>query len=204
MSGVGILLKKILRKFKDSKKVKVKDVFILDSVDGAYFIILLSAIFSMIPTPIPIPIISILFGLIILAIICQILANRKKLYIPDKVLNISFKKKLMDKVINKVLPSIRKLEIYVKKKKKHNEIDKKQHIFVLNVCILVSSLIMLLPISLISTIPAFAIIVICFGIINKNKLFTNIGIFLTILSIISIFAFYFIGKLIYLKFARTI
>ena len=204
MSGVGILLKKIVRRLKNSKKVKIKDIFTLESKDSAYFIILLNAIFSLIPAPVPIPITSILFGLIILVVVCQLLVNRKKLYIPNKVLNISFKKKLVDKVINKVLPSIRKLEIYIRKKKKYKEMNNKQYIFILNICILISSLVMLLPISMISTIPAFAITAICFGIINKNKLLANIGVFLTLLSMISIFAFYFIGKLIYLKFVKTI
>ena len=202
MSGVGILLKKILRKFKDKKKIKIKDVFPLDSKDSAYFIILLNSIFSMIPAPIPIPITSILFGIIILVLVLQVLINKKKLYIPEKILNISFKKNLLDKVINKVLPGIRKLEIYIKRKKRFKEINNKNYIFILNICILISSLIMLLPISMISTIPACAIVAICFGIINKNKLFANIGIFLTLLSISSVFVFYTIGKFIYMYLLR--
>lgn len=199
MSGIGILLKNIARKLNHKEKIKLKDILVTNKKNGIYFIILLNALLSMIPAPIPFPVISIVFGIILFILSCQLLINKKdQLYIPNGILNISFKKKLINSIVLKILPNIRKLEVYIKRRsKKTYEINNK-HLFLLNLCILISSIIMIIPIPTISTIPSIAIIIICFGIVNKNKLFVNLGIIFTVLSIFSVFVYYLIGKFVLL------
>ena len=207
MSGIGILLKKIVRKSNHKEKIRLKDILMSEKKNNIYFIILLNALLSMIPLPIPFPFISMMFGIILIILSFQLLINKEeKVYIPRKILNISFKKKLVNNVILKISPRIRKLEIYIKRKnkKKQEEQNNKKYLFILNFCILISSIIMIIPISTISTIPSIAIVIICFGIINKNKLFTNLGILFTILSVFSVFLYYLIGKFIFMSIKSNV
>lgn len=204
MFGVSPLLIKVIKKFDSKTKVKLSDILLSNGSDSNYFIVLLLALLSMIPTPFPIPLISIFFGSILIIISAQILFRKSEiLYIPQTILNISFKKELVKKIINKFLPKINRLEVYIRiKGKKFNSISK-SFLFFIHLCLLISSIIIIIPIPLLSTIPSFAIASICFGLINKNKFFIDTGIVLTIFSIVVLMLFYFFGKLLVVFFTTS-
>lgn len=196
MFGVAPLLIKVVRKFDCKEKVKLEDILLLNEKNGNYFTILLVALLSMIPTPFPIPFVSIFFGSILILLIFQMLFGKTtKLYIPKSILNISFKKKMIEKVINKILPRVNGFELYVRRKDKSFEINKK-FLFFVNLCLLFASIIIIIPIPLLSTVPSIAVMLICFGLINKSKIFINIGLFLVLLSVLITILFYLFGKFI--------
>ena len=196
MLGVSPLLIKVIRKFDNKEKIKLEDILLLNEKNGNYFTVLLVAILSMIPTPFPIPFISIFFGIILIILSFQMLLGKTtKFYIPQKILNISCKKNLIKNVITKILPRINRFEIYVKRNKTKFCIDSKSLLFIIHFCLLILSTIIIFPIPLIGMIPSIAVIVMCFGLINKTKIFINIGIVLTIISMLSVVLFYFFGKL---------
>ena len=203
MFGVGPLLIKVMRRFDGKEKVKLEDVLLLNERNGNYFTILVVSILSMMPTPFPVPFVSMFFGAVLIVLSSQMLFGKKtELYIPKRILNITFKKNMLEVVINKVLPKINRFEIYVRRNGGVCNLDNSGILIIIHLCLLLLSIMVVIPIPLISAIPSISIMIMCFGLINKNKLFLVSGIFLTLISIIIMIMFYLFGKTIVIYFSK--
>lgn len=191
----SIILEKIA-KLKKVSRVSIRNI-LKNNADNGYFIIFLMAIFSLIPTPSPFPIISFAFGIVLVFLSIQLLMGKKRFYLPHKIKKISFRKKVVDTLIEKIMPFLKKTEIFAKNRMQF--FKKSSVITLINIIILLSSFSICTPIPLTNTLPAVGIILITFGILNEDGLFVIFGIITSIIGIASTILGLVFGKIFIIK-----
>ena len=200
-----ILLKIAKLDDKNCDKISIGDI-VNKNPESKYFILFMLSILSIIPTPFPIPIVSILFGLFLIYLSIQLVIGKIVIKLPNFINNYGLKKDLVIKIVKKFIPITQKIENMTKNRLyffKNRTVR-----IMLNIFILILSILVVIPIPLTSVFPAIAIILITFGIMNNDGLFVLLGIISSILTfglftLIFIFGKVFITKLmLFLKWKR--
>ena len=177
--------------FSETDKISMESL-ITSNKDSSYFLLLLFALFSLIPTPLPIPVISMLFGLILTFITFQLMVGKVKFYLPKKILRFSIKRENLAKFIEKTNPHLKRIEFFTKFRFTFfkNKAWKK----FIDILLFYLSFTILIPLPLLNTIPAIGIILICFGIINNDGLIVLFGFIFALLNLTVMFSFILLGK----------
>lgn len=174
-------INKFLNKIRHIGDNKINIFDILEkNKNGSYFILFFITILTFIPTPAPIPIISSLISILCMILSFQIMINKNKIFLPKFFKNLSIKRKTLNKIIKIINPYLIKLESITKKRMLF--ISSGNRLILLNIFLFLLSLNLFIPLPITNMIPAIAIIIIIFGILNIDGLFVLIGLLIGILS----------------------
>ena len=160
--------------------------------ENAYFLMVLITIMSFLPF-----IFVVIFGSLDIHILWQILFKKQIITLPKIINNISLKKTLLIKIIDKINPFILKLEILTKHR--YVRVFKKRNMRILHIFIFVLSLIITIPIPLTGTIPAIAMLFLLLGILSRDGLWVIIGIITGIIGILILSVVVFLMRMLVLK-----
>lgn len=174
-------INKFLNKIRHIGDNKINIFDILEkNKNGSYFILFFITILTFIPTPAPIPIISSLISILCMILSFQIMINKNKIFLPKFFKNLSIKRKTLNKIIKIINPYLIKLESITKKRILF--ISSGNGLILLNIFLFLLSVNLFIPFPITNIIPAIAIIIIIFGILNIDGLFVLIGLLIGILS----------------------
>lgn len=160
--------------------------------ENAYFLMVLITIMSFLPF-----IFVVIFGSLDIYISWQILFKRQVIALPKIINNISLKKTLLVKIIDKVNPFIIKLEILTKHR--YVRVFKRRNMRILHIFMFVLSLIITIPIPLTGTIPAIAMLFLLLGILSRDGLWVIMGIITGIIGILILSVVVFLMRMLILK-----
>ena len=172
-------IKKKLNKHSD--RVVLQDILDVSS-GGNYFILFLMSCLSNIPTPV-IPIISVFFGILMVICSVQILLNFKTIKIPKFLQNIKINKDLLFYAIDKVVNLFKKIENKTKVRLIFIFYNKQQKL-ILHIIMLIMSILVIIPIPFVSFLPAVAVMLILFGLFNRDGLCILLGVILSLISLL--------------------
>lgn len=176
---ISLLLKDIVRKNK-KEKISINDILNVNK-NNSYFLIFLLAVLSLIPTPFPIPIFSNFFGIVMTILFSQIFLDAKKLKLPKFIGNISIKKTIFEKLVNKTVVYIEKIENV--SCRRITFYKNKFFMITIKFLLLIMCMCVITPLPIINTLPAVGVIITIFGILNSDGIFVIIGILFGILGI---------------------
>lgn len=169
---------------------------LLKSIDSGGFA-LLDLIFGLIlimPTPPPIAIIS---GIIIMFFSFQMIIGMKEVWLPKIITEKSIKRTTLSIIVEKSLIYLYKLESFTRRR--FTFIDNPITERIIGAFIFFLAAITLTPILFANTVPGLAIILISFGMINKDGLMVIIGFIVGIFSIFVVWGMIIFGKAVILK-----
>lgn len=193
---ISLLLKDIVRK-NEKDRISIADILETNK-NNSYFLVFLMAILSLIPTPFPFPFFSSFFGIVASILFLQIFFGVKNLRLPNFVKKMSVKKEMFEKVVNKVLVYIEKIE---KNSYRRMTFYKNRILMIaIKFVILAMCLLLIIPVPLTNTLPAFGIIITIFGILNSDGLFVFGGVLLSIIGGSIFLLSVFFGKVLLQKF----
>ncbi|MDR1498802.1 MAG: exopolysaccharide biosynthesis protein [Rickettsiales bacterium] len=158
-----------------------------------YFFILIITILSFLPL-----IFAIVCGVINTIITAQLVVGEKTVKLPEKIGNILIKRSILITTIDKINPYLKKLESCTKNRFLFCFNDK--FMYFLHIYLLLLSIIITVPIPLSGTIPAIAILLIIFGILNKDGAFVLSGLLVGLISLLVVTCLALLGTTIFLKF----
>ena len=169
---------------------------LLKSVDSGGFALLnlIFALILMIPTPPPIAIIC---GLIIMFFSFQMIIGRKEVWLPKIITEKSIKRATIAIIVDKSLIYLYKLEGFTRRR--FTFINNPITDILIGAFIFILAGITLTPILFANTIPGVAIILMSFGMINKDGLMVIIGILVGIFGIFVVWCMIIFGKAVILK-----
>lgn len=158
------------------------DNILQSNTESSYFLIFIMALLSLIPTPFPFPIISNIFGIILIILSTQLLFNVKTLKLPKFIREFSIKREYVVLIIEKSSSLLRRVEFFTKNRFYFykNPVIK----CIINIIIFLSSICIAIPIPLTNTIPAIGIIILTFGILNNDGLFILFGLLFSVCGIV--------------------
>ncbi|QMT59809.1 exopolysaccharide biosynthesis protein [Legionella sp. PC997] len=148
-----------------------------------FFIIILLAIPPATPLSF-IPGFSALFGFMIAVISLQLLASRKKIWLPSKLSEKKVPPQINEGIL-KIIPCIEFLEKYIKNRAKFLTSPFIRPFFVIFIFIL--SLLLMLPIPYVDFFSSSAIIMISMGIIQKDGLLIIVAFILSLIYLLILF-----------------
>jgi hypothetical protein len=137
--------------------------------------------------PIPTPGLSAIVSIPLVFLTFQLMIGKESPWFPKKISNISLKISDIKKVTEKLEPSIKKLEKFLKPRLEIL-LNKKAQNFIGAFCFFLSTLI-ILPIPFGNVIPAIAIFIISLGLLQKDGVFVIVGILFGIISVSSVLFF---------------
>lgn len=192
---ISSLLKDIIKKNK-KEEISIADILETNK-NNSYFLVFLMAVLSLIPTPFPFPLFSSFFGIVASVLFIQIFFGAKNLRLPNFVKKMSVKKEIFEKVVNKALSYIEKIENVSCRRITFY----KNRILMLCVKFVILSmcLLLIIPIPLTNTLPAFGIIITIFGILNSDGIFVLVGILLSVVGGVIFLLSMFFGKVLLQK-----
>lgn len=193
---ISLLLKDIVRK-NEKDRISIADILETNK-NNSYFLVFLMAILSLIPTPFPFPFFSSFFGIVASILFLQIFFGVKNLRLPNFVKKMSVKKEVFEKVVNKVLVYIEKIE--KNSCRRMTFYKNKILMIVIKFIILAMCLSLIIPVPLTNTLPAFGIIITVFGILNSDGVFVLSGVLLSIVGGSIFLLSVFFGKVLLQKF----
>jgi len=169
---------------------------LLRSLDDGGFplLILIFALFLVIPTPPPIATIA---GLIIMFFAFQMMIGLEKIWLPEFLGEKNISRKILIFIVEKATTLLSKLE----------RITRKRLVFftgkiatrIIGGFIFILATITLTPIIFANSVPGLAIILISYGLTNKDGLIIVLGMIIGILSIFVICSLFIFGKALLLK-----
>jgi hypothetical protein len=186
----SVLLSNIKNSLIDDE-IRLKQVFFSDE-NNSYFILMMTTTLSFIPTPFILPLVSNFFGVLMTIISFQIMFG-KKIKIPEKIANISIKRQTLIKIIEKSNFLFKKVE-FLTKHRLLFMFNGKIRVHFINFLNFLLSLLVLIPLPVVTNFPACSIILILLGLVNKDGLFILGGVILTILSFLLVAFVCFEGK----------
>lgn len=169
-----------ITKKNNEDKISIENI-LQTNKESSYFIIFLMAVLSLIPTPFPFPIFSSVFGGVLILLSLQMLFGVNDLKLPKMIKNFSIKRTFVAIITEKSATFLRRIEILSKPRLKFYK--NKYVLILINFLIFISSICITIPIPLTNTLPAIAIIIITFGLLNNDGLFVIIGIIASIVGI---------------------
>lgn len=180
-----------IKEINNSDRITIKAIM-NSNTDSSYFLLLIITILSFLPF-----IFVLIFGTVDVFIALQLVLKKEIITLPSKISNISIKKHLLVYAIEKINPFLKRLESLTRNRLLFffNE----QVIYFLHIFILILSIVISIPIPLASTIPGISLLLIVFGILNRDGLFVLFGIITGIISFIICFIIVFFGKALLLK-----
>ena len=193
---ISLLLKDIVRK-NEKDRISIADILETNK-NNSYLLVFLMAILSLIPTPFPFPFFSSFFGIVASILFLQIFFGVKNLRLPNFVKKMSVKKEVFEKVVNKVLVYIEKIE--KNSCRRMTFYKNKILMIVIKFIILAMCLSLIIPVPLTNTLPAFGIIITVFGILNSDGVFVLSGVLLSIVGGSIFLLSVFFGKVLLQKF----
>lgn len=176
----------------DNIKINV----LLQSVDAGGFalLIFICSIIMVIPTPPPISTIS---SIIIIFFAIQMILGFKQVWLPKFITEKSIKRKTLAIIVEKSSMYLYKLERFTRRRITFMNSETAEKIIGLFIFIL--ALISLIPIVFANTVPGLALILISFGLLNKDGLLIIIGFVIGFLSIFAVWTLVSFGKAVILK-----
>jgi hypothetical protein len=165
----------------ECEKISIKQI-LDNNCDNLYFVLFFMMTLSFIPTPGPTPFISNFFGILGSIVSFGIIRGKKSVYMPKYISKISIKKHILNKIIERINPIFIKIEN--KTKKRLSFMSGQRSLRLLNWFMLLLSLDLIVPIPVLTFIPALAVILIVFGILNDDGLLIVLGIALGLLSLL--------------------
>lgn len=187
------LLNKIYTKNTDDD---IKIGVLLKSVDAGGFalLILIFSLLLVIPTPPPIATIA---GVIIMFFSFQMAIGLQEVWLPKFITEKSIQRKTLALIVEKSSIYLYKLERLTRRRLTFmNSIIAER---IIGIVIFVLAGITLTPIIFANSVPGIAIIMISFGLLNKDGLIIIIGFFIGFLSIFVVWGMVVFGKTIVLK-----
>jgi hypothetical protein len=178
-------------------KIPLKQIFFSDE-NNSYFILTITVILSFIPTPFVIPLISNFFGILIIIISFQIMLG-KKVKIPQKISNIKIERQTIIIIIEKSNFFFKKIE-FLTKHRLLFVFNSETKVRFINFVNFLLSFLIIIPLPVITNIPAFSIMLSVLGLVNKDGLFIFLGFILAILSFVLLFLLYIKSKVMLAKF----
>jgi hypothetical protein len=147
---------------------------------GFSLIMIIFSLPLLLPTP-GLPGVSQSCGAVLLILSLQLIVNRTHIWLPEKLNNRQLNKATLDKVIDKSLPFIMKVERSLRPRitwlTGHNGGRK-----LLGVVAFIGTIPIILPFPFSNTLPAFSICFMALGRLEHDGLFTIIGLFIMILA----------------------
>lgn len=192
------LLNKIYNKNTDDN---IKVGILLKSVDtgGFALLILLFSLFLVIPTPPPIATIA---GVVIMFFSFQMAIGLQQVWLPKFITEKSIKRKTLAFIVEKSSSYLYKLERFTRRRFTFmNSLIAER---IIGVVIFVLATITLTPIIFANSVPGTAIILISFGLLNKDGLLVIIGFIIGFLSIFVVWSMIIFGKVLVLKIIEKI
>lgn len=169
-------------------KVSVENILNKNN-ENAYFLLILTTIFSFLPF-----IFALFCGAINVYISVQIILRKKVILLPKMIRNLSIKKQTLTNIIDKILPTILKLESKTKNRLLFFFV--KKYLNLLRIFMLIISIVIMIPIPLSGTIPAISLLLLLFGILNKDGLIVLIGLIIGVIGIFITTLIVFLGRAI--------
>lgn len=187
------LLNKIYNKNTDDN---IKIGILLKSVDtgGFALLILIFSLLLVIPTPPPIATIA---GVIIMFFSFQMAIGLQEVWLPKFITEKSIQRKTLALIVEKSSVYLYKLERFTRRRLTFMNSPIAERI--IGIVVFILAAITLTPIIFANSVPGTAIIMISFGLLNKDGLIIIIGFFIGFLSIFVVWAMVIFGKAIVLK-----
>lgn len=192
------LLNKIYTKNTDDN---IKIGVLLKSIDtgGFALLILIFSLLLVIPTPPPIATIA---GVIIMFFSFQMVIGLHEVWLPKFITEKSIQRKTLALIIEKSSIYLYKLERFTRRRLTFmNSVIAER---IIGMVIFILATITLTPIIFANSVPGVAIIMISFGLLNKDGLIIIIGFLIGLLSIFVVWAMVVFGKTIVLKIIERI
>ncbi len=192
------LLNKIYNKNTDDN---IKIGILLKSVDtgGFALLILIFSLLLVIPTPPPIATIA---GVIIMFFSFQMAIGLQEVWLPKFITEKSIQRKTLALIVEKSSVYLYKLERFTRRRLTFMNSPIAERI--IGIVVFILAAITLTPIIFANSVPGTAIIMISFGLLNKDGLIIIIGFFIGFLSIFVVWAMVIFGKAIVLKIVDKI
>ncbi len=187
------LLNKIYNKNTDDN---IKIGILLKSVDtgGFALLILIFSLLLVIPAPPPIATIA---GVIIMFFSFQMAIGLQEVWLPKFITEKSIQRKTLALIVEKSSVYLYKLERFTRRRLTFMNSPIAERI--IGIVVFILAAITLTPIIFANSVPGTAIIMISFGLLNKDGLIIIIGFFIGFLSIFVVWAMVIFGKAVVLK-----
>lgn len=192
------LLNKIYNKNTDDN---IKIGILLKSVDtgGFALLILIFSLLLVIPTPPPIATIA---GVIVMFFSFQMAIGLQEVWLPKFITEKSIQRKTLALIVEKSSVYLYKLERFTRRRLTFMNSPIAERI--IGIVVFILATITLTPIVFANSVPGTAIVMISFGLLNKDGLIIIIGFFIGFLSIFVIWAMVIFGKAMVLKIIEKI
>jgi len=187
------LLSRIYSKNTDDN---IKIGVLLKSVDAGGFalLILIFSLLLVIPAPPPIATIA---GVIVMFFSFQMAIGLREVWLPKFITEKSIQRKTLALIVEKSSIYLYKLERFTRRRLTFMNSQIAERI--IGIVVFVLAAITLTPIVFANSVPGTAIIMISFGLLNKDGLIIIIGFFIGFLSIFVVWSMVVFGKAIVLK-----
>lgn len=121
-----------------------------------------------------------MLALPLLIVAPQIIVGRQRLWLPETFKRLSVKRPAMVKLLRRVLPHLARVESVVRPRLRF--LTGKIGAFVVGVACTLVAVILVLPIPLVSVVPAFALAAFSLGLTRKDGVFVLVGCGLLVLA----------------------
>lgn len=132
-----------------------------------------------------IPMVSVIFGFIVILVSIQIIFRPHKIKLPNIIGDKTFSKKQLENILDKYTSHLIKIEKHIKTR--WSFLTSTIGEIILGIICLIHGILIILPIPLGNFLPGIALVFLALGIIEKDGLFIFIGYFLSI----GVFLFFF-------------
>lgn len=179
-----ILISKTLKKLVDKVSDSKTSVFELieDFQENA---ILLTIIFFAIPIACPLPLppgLATILGVPLIILSIQLAFGSKKVRFPQKISNCRIKNSTLAVIANKIMPVVVAIERYVKPRTEFAKSIYCEQI--IGLFCLISSIAASIPLPFTKGIPAFSIIVMVLGLLNRDGVAMIVGVIIAMVGIL--------------------
>lgn len=134
-----------------------------------------------------IPMVSFIFGFIVILVSIQIIFRPHRIKVPNVIGNKTFSKKQLEYILNKYTSHLIKIEKYIKIRWPF--LTSTIGEIILGIICLIHGILIILPIPLGNFLPGIALAFLALGVIEKDGLFIVIGYFLSIVIFLFFFKF---------------
>lgn len=174
---------------------------LLKSVDsgGFAFLNLILSLILFIPTPPPIATIS---AILIIFLSFQMILGLKEVWLPNFIVNKSIKRTTLALIVGKSSIYLSKMEKITRRRFIFMESDIMQRI--IGLIILILAILSLTPILFANSMPGISIILISFGMLNKDGLMVILGFIAGFISIFVVWAIILFGQALISKIIEKI
>lgn len=147
--------------------------------------LLLTMLFFAIPVAIPLPYppgFTTIMGVPLIILSSQMLLGYRQIVLPAKISNYQIRNSILIKISNKIVPVISKIEKYIKPRwSLANSIYCEQFVGFISFC---CSIFVAVPLPLTNAIPAFGIVIMMLGLLNRDGLTILLGFIVSFIGMI--------------------